>query len=82
MFALSFLSRFLVGGGGVEGADILTTCPMSIFRFFLGGGFGFINPGVSGEVLSGVAFAFFAFAFTLASSRRAFRARLAFSYYD
>jgi hypothetical protein len=65
-----------VAGGGVEGVDILTdgsTCPMSIFRFFLGGDFGF-NPGVSGDVLSEVAFAFFAFAFTLASSRRAFRA--------
>ena len=81
--ALSFLSRFLVGGGGVERADILTdgsTCPTSIFRFFLGGDFGFINSGVSGDAPSEVAFAFFAFAFTLATSRRAFRARLAFSY--
>jgi hypothetical protein len=82
VFALSFLSRFLVASDGVEGV-ILTddsTCSVSTFRFFLGGDFGFNNPGVSGDVLSGVAFAFFAFAFTLASSRRAFRAWLAFFY--
>jgi hypothetical protein len=77
VFALSFLLRFLVAGGGVEGVDILTdgsTCSMSTLRFFLGGGFGSINPELSGDLLSKVAFAFFAFAFTLASSRRAFRA--------
>lgn len=81
MLALSFLLRFLVAGG-VDGLDVLTddtgssTCSMSIFRFFLGGDFGFINSGLSGNVpvLSEMAFAFFAFAFTLASSRRAFRA--------
>jgi hypothetical protein len=72
--ALSFLSRFLMAGDGVEGGDILTDGSISIFRFFLGCGFGFVNPGVSGDVLSEAAFAFFAFAFTLAPSRRAFRA--------
>ena len=74
MFALFFLSRFLVAGGG---GDILTdgsTCPMSIFLFFLGGDFSFINLGVPGDVLSEVASTFFAFAFTFAFSRRAFRA--------
>ena len=79
-FALFFLSRFLVANGGVEGVDILTdgsTCSVSIFRFFLGGDFA---SGASGGVLSALAFAFFAFAFTLASSRRAFRAWLAFFY--
>lgn len=83
VFALSLLRR-LVTGGGFERVDILadgTTCSMSIFRFFLGGDFGFINPGgVSGDVLSEVAFAFFAFAFTLACSRRAFRTSIAFFY--
>ena len=79
VFVLFFLSRFLVADGGVEGVDILTDggiCSKSIFRFFLGGDFGFISPGVPGDVpvLSEMAFAFFAFAFTLASSRRAFRA--------
>jgi hypothetical protein len=78
VFALSFLLRFLVAGGGVEGVDISTDgsiCSLSIFRFFLGGDFGFINSGgMSVDVLSKAAFAFFAFAFTLASSRRDFRA--------
>lgn len=79
MLALSFLLRFLVEGG-VDGVNVLTdgsrTCSTSIFRFFLGGDFCFINSGWSGDVpvLSEVVFAFFAFAFTLASSRRAFRA--------
>ena len=79
-FALSFLLRLLVAGGGVEGVDILTdgstsSGSKSIFLFFFGGDFE-INPGpgVSGDFFSEVAFAFFAFAFTLASSRRAFRA--------
>ena len=80
-FALPFLSCLLVAGGGVEGADISTdgsTCFMSTFRFFLGGDCDcdFVKPGVSGSwagVLSKVAFAFLVFAFSLASSRRAFR---------
>ena len=79
-FVLSFLLRFLVVGGGVEGVDILTDgsiCSLSIFRFFLGGDVGFVNSGLgrmSVDLFSKAAFAFFAFAFTLASSRRAFRA--------
>lgn len=81
MFPFSFLSRFLVASGGVSGADILTdgsTSPMSIFRFFLGGDFDFVDSGASDGgtgVLSEVAFAFsfLALAFSLASSRRAFR---------
>ena len=85
VFALCFFSRFLVASGGVEGVDILTddsTCPVSIFRFFLSGDFAFNNPWVlqSGDALSEAAFAIFAFAFTLAPSRRAFRAWLAFFY--
>jgi len=80
VFALSFLLRFLMAGGGVGGVDISTDgsiSSLSIFRFFLGGDVGFFNSGLRGmsvDVLSKAAFAFFAFAFTLASSRRAFRA--------
>ena len=76
MLALSFLLRFLIEGGVDGVTDGSSTCSTSIFRFFLGGDFGFINSGLSGDVpvVSEVVFAFFAFAFTLASSRRAFRA--------
>ena len=79
VFAPSSLSRFLMAGGGAEGADISpdgNTFPMSIFRFFLGGDFDFVDLGVSdgwADILSEVAFALLVLAFSLASSRRAFR---------
>lgn len=77
-----FALCFLVAGDGAEGARVLdmlvggSTCPLSILRFFLGGRFSFVDPGVSDGwvgVLSEVAFNLFAFAFSLASCRRAFR---------
>jgi len=79
VFVPSFLLCFLMTGGGAEGAGLVdmsaggsTWCAMSTFRFFLGGGFGFVNLGVSDGWAGVVIFAFFAFSF-LASSRRAFR---------
>lgn len=78
VFVPSFLC-FLMTGGGAEGAGPVdvsaggsTWSAMSTFRFFLGGGFGFVNLGVSDGWAGVVVFAFFAFSF-LASSRRAFR---------